>query len=128
MSANLGNALEAMNRAYGRNDVDAYFAFFSPEATIVLPGRGRVPVSAYVERWQAVVGSGAGVERCVMLDVALKPSPSGDASIVTYILDVTYRGMGVEGEDRRRLSMSEGWFLLDGAWKLVHMDWTTLEG
>lgn len=122
--------IEMMDQAYARNDADAYFAHFDDKATIIVPGVGQWPLAGYIAKWTGMIAAGGGVARSSLTDLQIRLSPSSDAAIANYVLDVTYHGMNpaAPGETRdSELLITEVWFCRDSHWRIAHMSWSARE-
>lgn len=122
--------IEAVDEAYARNDAEAYFAHFDEKATIIVPGVGQWPLAGYIEKWTGMIASGGGVARSSLSGLHIQLSPSSDAAITNYVLDVIYRGMNpaAPGETQdSTLFITEVWFCREGRWRIAHMSWSARE-
>lgn len=121
----------ALDEAYAHNDAEAYFAHFAEDATILVPGVGRWTKADYADKWKATLARGGGVEASEVLDLKVQLSPAEDAAVVSYVHEVTYRGLyphqPADHREEKSLLITEVWFRRDGAWLIAHMDWSALE-
>ena len=112
------------NDAYAANDLPKYFSFLAPDFVQFL-GSGREDLAKYKKDWEEFISNGGRVEAATIEDLVVKPGPSGDSAIASYILHVTTRSS--QGQERdRRYQESDVWFKRDGAWKLVYLHYSAV--
>lgn len=122
VEAEVRTFIETYNGYYGANDVDQYFASFDPSLTQWWPS-GRVDLQTYETSWRAGVAKGGGNTSVQVQDLQVQVSPSGDAAIATYVLEVTPRRDGKPVDKIERNQETDVLFKKDGAWKIVHVNY-----
>lgn len=124
VDAELSDAIKAFNVAYTSNNMDAYFGFYTDDATIYYFGE-RHKLSAYREEWTAEIDAGGGVEKNETSDVRVQVMPSGDVAVVTSFID--NRTRGTDGETTTvKAFETEVWQKIDGEWKVVSLHYTEI--
>jgi ketosteroid isomerase-like protein len=124
VDAELSDAINAFNVAYTSNDMEAYFAFYTDDATIYFFGK-RHKVSAYREEWTAEIDAGGGVEKNETSDVRVQVMPSGDVAVVTSFID--NRTRGTDGETTTvRAYETEVWQKIDDEWRVVSLHYNEI--
>jgi ketosteroid isomerase-like protein len=115
----------AFNAAYERNELDAYFAFYSPNATLWFDS-GRVILADYRRDWYQLIEKGGGVERNVISDLHVQMGPGDTSAVATYQLEVhTRMPDGTVTKDHAH--ETDVWFLGDGQWLVAHLHYTVEE-
>ena len=113
------------NLAYEKDDLDAYFSYYAPGATLWFI-TGRVALEDYKRDWYGLVEGGGEVEKATVSDLRVQVGPSRDTAVATYVLDVVTR----YGDARRVTEQaweSDVWFLTGGEWKIAHIHYTSRE-
>ncbi len=124
VDAELSDAIKAFNVAYASNNMDAYFATYTDDASIYFYGE-RHKVSAYREEWTAEIDAGASVEKNETSDVRVQVMPSGDVAVVTSFID--NRTRGTDGETTTvRAFETEVWQKIDDKWKVISLHYTEI--
>ena len=124
VDAELSDAIKAFNVAYTSNDMDAYFGFYTDDATIYYFGE-RHKLSAYREEWTAEIDAGGGVEKNETSDVRVQMMPSGDVAVVTSFID--NRTRGTDGETTTvRAYETEVWQKINDEWKVVSLHYNEI--
>jgi len=124
VDAELSDAINAFNVAYASNDMEAYFAAYTDDATIYFYGE-RHKVSAYREEWTAEIDAGGGVEKNETSDVRVQVMPSGDVAVVTSFID--NRTRGTDGETTTvRAYETEVWQKIDDEWRVVSLHYNEI--
>lgn len=110
------------NNDYGNNDLDPYFSSFDPSLTQWYAS-GRVDLPSYEESWRKNIAAGGGNTKVEVNDLVIQVNPEGNAAVATYVVDVTPRkdGKAVDRIDRNQ--ETDVLFKLDGAWKVVHVNY-----
>jgi len=113
----------AFNRAYELNDLDAYFLFYQDDATLWF-NQDFVPLEDYKKDWYQLVGNNGGVEKNIVSELEVKVSPTADAAVAAYRLEVQTRMP--DGQVTRDLSQeSDTWFKIDGEWRIAHIHYVS---
>ncbi len=116
-------AVVAFNDAYQRNDLDAYFAFYAGDATLIFDS-GRVVLDDYRKDWYQLVADGGAVLSNDVSDVQIRLGPSGDAAVASYRLEVRTRYP--DGTIVVEYAWeTEAWFRSDLGWRIAHLQYTT---
>lgn len=124
VDAELSDAIKAFNVAYTSNDMEAYFAFYTDDASIYFYGE-RHKVSAYREEWTAEIDAGGGVEKNETSDVRVQMMPSGDVAVVTSFID--NRTRGTDGETTTvKAYETEVWQKIDDEWRVVSLHYNEI--
>lgn len=110
------------NGYYAANDMDRYFASFASDLTQWWPS-GRVDLATYERDWRRGVAAGGGVTKVEVKDLQVQVDPSGDASVATYVLEVTPRRKGKPVDRIERYQETDVLFKRDGAWTIVHVNY-----
>lgn len=115
-------AVTAFNDAYGRNDLDTYFAFYASDVTLIFDS-GRVVLEDYRKDWYQLIADGGGVESNVVSDIQIRLGPSGDTAVASY-----------RGEVRTRYAdgkivvehtwETDVWFRSDAGWRIAHLQYS----
>jgi ketosteroid isomerase-like protein len=114
--------VQAFNAAYERNELDAYFGYYAPDATLLFDS-GRVALADYRKDWYGLIEQGGRVERNVVSDLAVQMAPGNTTAIATYRLDVETR-MSDGRVTTDRAHETDVWFLVDGKWRIAHLHYT----
>ncbi len=122
VEAEVRTFIETYNGYYGANDVDQYFASFDPALTQWWP-TGRVDLPTYEKSWREGVAKGGGNSSVKVEDLQVQVSPSGDAAIATYVLEVVGRRDGKPVTEVERNQETDVLFKKDGVWKIVHVNY-----
>jgi ketosteroid isomerase-like protein len=117
-------AVEAFNAAYANNEVDAYFDFYAPDASVYFYGE-RQDLGAYRDEWAAMVAAGGSVEKNELSDLRVQVMPGGDVAVASYFVDYRLR-LPDEEISASRAFESEVWRKTDGEWKLVHLHYSEI--
>jgi len=121
--ADVSKAVIDFNRSYEENDLDTYFAFYADGATMWF-NSDFVAISDYKKDWYQLIESGGGVEKNTLSDLKVTVSPSGDAAVAAYRLEVHTRQP--DGQITRDQSQeSDTWFNYEGQWKIAHLHYAT---
>lgn len=115
----------AFNGAYERNDLEEYFSYYADDVTQFFES-GRVSLADYKKDWYALIQRGGGVEKNALSDMKVQVSPSGDAAVATYVVDVVTRQAGGK-KTKERAFETDVWHKRDGKWKIVHLHYTSKE-
>src|SRR3981081_427575 len=65
------------NTAYGANDLDKYFSYYSDDAILWFPD-GRTDSRSYKKEWTEFIKSGGKIVACTLSDIQIRFSPQGD--------------------------------------------------
>lgn len=115
-------AVAGFNATYAANDLDAYFDYYDPDATLLF-GQERSTVAEYRAGWSELIAAGGGIEKNEISDVQLRLIPGGDAAAVTYRIEVHTRS--VAGEvTRERAVETDVWVRRDGGWRIVSLHYS----
>ena len=112
----------AFNGAYERNDLDAYFAFYSPDTTLWFDS-GRVKLADYQKDWRKLIADGGGVVKNVISDLHVQMGPGDTTAVATYQLDVETR-MPDGSVTKDHAHETDVWFLGNGQWLVAHLHYT----
>ena len=107
------------NAAYGANDLDKYFGYYSDEAVLWFP-EGRTDIPSYKKEWTEFVKSGGGIKEAKLSDFHLRLSPKGDAAIASYVLHVKTQQVDKKVLDEV-YQETDVWFKAAGGWKIEHV-------
>jgi ketosteroid isomerase-like protein len=122
--AEVAAAVADFNSAYANGEVDAYFAYYAPDASAYFYG-ARQDLAAYQEEWTALVAAGGAVEKNELSDVEIRMLPGGDVAVATYFVD--YRLRMPDGEiSASKAFESEVWQRIDGEWKIVNLHYSEI--
>lgn len=111
------------NDAYLQNDLDRYFDFYADDATLWF-NSGRSTLSSYRDFWSNLIGSGGGIRKNTISDLRIQMSPSGDAAIATYEVEVQTQYPGNELISQKAHE-SDVWFKTANGWRISHVHYTT---
>ncbi|MSQ99298.1 MAG: DUF4440 domain-containing protein [Xanthomonadales bacterium] len=114
----------ALNGTYGRNELDAYFAFFSPDTTLWFDSGG-AKLADYKKDWYKLVADGGGVVKNVISDLHVQMGPGETTAVAIYQVDVETRmpdGSITRGQGHE----TDVWFLGNGQWLVAHLHWSTV--
>lgn len=115
-------AVIAFNADYARNDLDAYFSYYSDDATLWFD-TGRVTIADYKTMWYQLIKDGGAVQKNEITDLQVMIDPSGDTGIATYQLRVdTKQPDGSVTQEQAH--ETDVWFKLDGSWRITHIHYT----
>jgi len=121
--AEVSKAVIDFNRSYEVNDLDTYFGFYADGATMWF-NNDFVAIADYKKDWYQLVESGGGVEKNTLSDLKVTVSPSGDAAVAAYRLEVHTRQP--DGQITRDQSKeSDTWFNYEGQWKIAHLHYAS---
>ena len=124
VDAEVRDAANAFISAYASNNIDAYFSYYTDDATVYFYGE-RHKVSAYREEWTAEIDAGGGVEKNETSDVRVQVMPSGDVAVVTSFID--NRTRGTDGETTTvRAFETEVWQKIGDEWKVISLHYTEI--
>lgn len=116
----------AFNEAYLRNELSEYFSYYADDATLWF-NSGRVALDTYRQDWHKLIEEGGGVEMNNLSDIRIQMSPSGDAAIATYLLEVQTRYP--DGSLSKEQSQeSDVWFRIGESWRVTHVHYTVRSG
>jgi ketosteroid isomerase-like protein len=110
------------NAAYGANDLDKYFSYYSDEAILWFP-EGRTDVPGYKKEWTQFVNSGGKIVACTLSDMQIRFSPQGDAAIASYLLHVKTQAADKKTADEV-YQETDAWFKTAGGWKIAHVHYS----
>lgn len=117
------DAVMAFNRTYEENDLETYFAFYLDDATMFF-NSDFLAIADYKADWHKMIESGGAVEKNTVTDLKVKVSPSGEAAVATYRLEVHTRQP--DGQITRDLSQeSDSWLKVDGSWRIAHLHYAS---
>ncbi len=110
------------NNDYANNDLDPYFSSFDPGLTQWYAS-GRVDLPSYEESWRRNIAAGGGNTKVDVTDLVIQLNPAGDAAVATYVVEVQPRKDGQPVDRIDRNQETDVLFKLDGAWKVVHVNY-----
>ena len=112
--------VQRFNDAYAVNDLDTYFSFYAPDATLVFD-QARTTVAQYKEEWHALIDAGGGLESIVMSDMQVRVLDDGQVAVATYLADNATRSP--DGDvSVERLWETDVWEKRADGWKIVVLD------
>jgi ketosteroid isomerase-like protein len=114
--------VRAFNGAYERNELDAYFAYYAPDATLWF-NAGRVELADYQRDWRDLIAKGGRVEKNVLTDIQVQMGPDDSTAIATYVVDVATR-MPDGQVSTEKAHETDVWFRVDGKWRIAHLHYT----
>ena len=112
----------AFNGAYERNELDAYFAYYSEDATLWFDS-GRVKLADYKKDWHKLIEDGGGVVKNAISDLNVQMGPGDTTAVATYQLDVETR-MPDGNITKDHAHETDVWFLGNGQWLIAHIHYT----
>lgn len=112
----------AFNGAYERNELDAYFAYYSPDTTLWFDS-GRVKLADYKKDWSKLIADGGGVVKNAISDLNVQMGPGDTTAVATYQLDVETR-MPDGSITTDHAHETDVWFLGNGEWLIAHIHYT----
>ncbi len=124
VDAEVRDALNAFNAVYTSNNMEAYFSYYTADATLYFYG-ARQKVSVYREEWTEVIDAGGGVEMDELSDLQIQMMPSGDVAVATYFID--NRSRDTDGSTATiRAFETDVWQKIDDEWKVVSLHYTEI--
>lgn len=124
VTAEVAAAVEAFNGAYANNEVEAYFDFYAPDASVYFYG-ARQDLDAYEDEWTGMVAAGGRVERNALSDLQVQVMPGGEVAVASYFVDYRLRLPDDEISTARAFE-TEVWKKTGGEWKLVHLHYSEI--
>lgn len=122
IASEVRDTVVAFNTAYEEDEVDTYFDYYAPDATVYFDGV-RQDLAAYEAEWTAMVAAGGTVEKNELSDIKVQVLPGGDAAVVSYFVD--YRLRTPDGEtSSSRAYESDVWQKADGKWRIVNLHYS----
>jgi len=115
---------KAFNEAYATNQVDAYFNFYTEDATLFFYGE-RQPVERYRKEWKASIKGGSVVLHNEVSDVEVRVLPGGEAAVASSFVDNSTRSPDGEVTTVRAYE-SNVWQLINGEWKVVSLHYNEI--
>lgn len=114
------------NDAYLQNELDKYFDFYSDDATLWF-NSGRSTLASYRNSWYKLIDSGGGVRKNTISDIRIQMSPSGDAAVATYQVEVQteYPGNRLNSQQAHETDV---WFKTADGWRVSHVHYTSGNG
>jgi len=115
------------NDAYAANELDAYFSYYAPDATLIFD-QARTTVSDYRTEWHALIEAGGGVESVVMSDVQTRVLAGGNVVAISYLADTATRSPDGEVTVDRAFE-TDVWEKRADGWKVVllHFNYVATE-
>jgi ketosteroid isomerase-like protein len=110
------------NAAYGANDLDKYFSYYSDDAILWFPD-GRTDIPSYKKEWTEFIQSGGKIVACTLSDMQIRFSPQGDAAIASYLLHVKTQAKDKKVADEV-YQETDAWFKTAGGWKISHVHYS----
>ncbi len=124
VDAEVRDALKTFNAVYASNNMEAYFSYYTADATLYFYG-ARQKVSVYREEWTEVIDTGGGVEKNELSDVQVQVLPSGGVAVATYFID--NRSRDTDGSTAtNRAFETDVWQKIDDEWKVVSLHYTEI--
>ena len=114
------DAVEALTKAYGANDIPGYFSYYAPELTWWGPG-GRSDKEAYLKSWTESVKSTGGLASAAIEDLRIQVAPHNDLAVASYLLKVTRKTPTDTRPANVNYEMSPTLIKRDGKWQIVHL-------
>ena len=116
--AEVGNAADALVKAFGSHDRDAYFEAFAPEATFVFhPSPERLESRAdYQREWAAWEFDGFHVESCESLERRIDLI-TPDVAVMSHRVRTRLAGVEETQRERETIVFRRS---ADGTWLAVH--------
>ena len=105
------------NDAYAANELDAYFSYYAPDATLIFD-QARTTVPDYRAEWYALIEAGGGVESVVMSDVQTRVLAGGSVVAISYLADTATRSPDGEVTVERAFE-TDVWEKRADGWKVV---------
>jgi len=117
-------AVEAFNKAYATNDVEAYFDYYTADVTLYFYG-ARQDVAGYHEEWSTLVDAGGGVDKNDPSDIKVQVMPGDEVAVATYFVDNAMHSPDGEKSAAKAFE-SEVWQKIDGKWQIVSLHYTEI--
>jgi ketosteroid isomerase-like protein len=124
VDAEVRDALNAFIAVYTSNNMEAYFSYYTADATVYFYG-ARQKVSVYREEWTEVIDAGGGVEINELSDVQVQVMPSGEVAVATYFVDNRTRDPDGQTTTVRAFE-SDVWQKIDDEWKVISLHYTEI--
>ena len=115
----------AFNEAYEKNDLDAYFGFYTDDAILWLDS-GHSKLGDYKKDWYELIGKGGAVEKNTITGMDVQMGPGDTTAIVTYQLEVHTR-MPDGSVTVDHAHECDTWFKADGQWRVGHLHYTVIK-
>jgi ketosteroid isomerase-like protein len=111
-----------VNDAYAANNLKKYFGYYAEHAILIFYDK-RTDVPAYRKMWTSALKSEP-IEAVRLSDMNIRVLPSSDTVIASYQIDIrTSHPEGVSTDEHA--FETDLWSKLAGAWKLVHVHFST---
>ena len=116
--AEVADAVAQLTMAYGANDIEGYFAAYSPDMTWWAP-MGRWDKASYLDYWTEYIETTGGLTAAANSDVQIAVAPSGEMAVASYLLSATRANPG-DAAPTVYYQMSLTMVKRDGGWTIVH--------
>jgi ketosteroid isomerase-like protein len=113
---------QVYNDAYGRNDLDPYFAFYADGAVLIFYDY-RTTLAEYRRTWTESVGAGNVVAAWKVSDLVIRTSPAADVAIASYRVDAANRYADGRKTEERGFE-TDVWIKRGAAWKIEHTQYS----
>lgn len=115
---------QEFNDAYAANDLDKYFSFYAPDATLIFD-QARTTIPQYKAEWYGLIEAGGGVESVVMSDVQTRVLAGGNVVAVSYLADTATRSPDGEVTVDRAFE-TDVWEKRADGWKIALLHFHSL--
>jgi uncharacterized protein (TIGR02246 family) len=112
---------DAMNNAYAANDLPKYFGFYAEDVSAIFYNE-RTTLPAYRTMWTAAVRTDP-IEAVSTHDMQVRVSAAADVAIASYRIDVRTAHAKGPATDEHAFE-TDIWERRDGAWKVVHVQYS----
>ena len=113
---------QGYNDAYGRNDLDPYFAFYADGAVLIFYDY-RTTLAEYRRSWSESVRAGNVVAAWKVSDLVIRVAPAADVAIASYQVDAANRYADGRKTQERGFE-TDVWVRRGGAWKIEHTQYS----
>jgi ketosteroid isomerase-like protein len=113
---------QGYNDAYGRNDLDPYFAFYADGAVLIFYDN-RTTLPKYRTAWTESVRAGNVVAAWKVSDLVIRTSPAADVAIASYRVDAANRYADGKRTEERGFE-TDVWVKRGAAWKIEHAQYS----
>ncbi|MBS0395829.1 MAG: nuclear transport factor 2 family protein [Proteobacteria bacterium] len=110
------------NDAYGRNDLERYFAFYADNAVLIFYNE-RTTMPAYRKMWSESIHAGNGVAAWRLTDLVVRVGPAGDVAVASYHVDAANHY--ADGHDTHEQGYeTDVWVRRHGRWRIEHVQYS----
>jgi ketosteroid isomerase-like protein len=113
---------QSYNDAYGRNDLDPYFAFYAAGAVLIFYDQ-RTTLTEYRRTWTESVRAGNVVAAWKVSDLVIRTTPAADVAIASYRVDAANRYADGRKTEERGFE-TDVWVKRGAAWKIEHTQYS----